>query len=228
MTESETYWLSFVKDLVGVTQPLRGDFKLEDEPAWVTKLTCELFNMMTPKIQFRAGMRPAADKVGAIIGSQFVQMEQAARFRELPKPQAGPLLDAFNKGMQLGMPPEGFDVQAFHQNMPAVRDKIVSTITRILKQRPLEEIREFFRGFSRALSQNERSLIPEFKDGRFHHTPEQVELARRVNVYLFVRHNWRELDQLETSQQAFEWLEKRLPQEILGNDPERIRKCSIA
>jgi len=151
-------------------------------------------------------------------------MEQAAAFRELPKPQAGPLSVAFNMGMRLGTPPEGFDMQAFHQNMPAVRDKIVSTITRILKERPLEEIGESFRGFSRALSQNKRSLIPEFKDGRFRCTPKQFELVRRVNVYLFVRHNWRELDKLETSQQAFEWLEKRLPAEILGNDPERIRK----
>ena len=55
MTESETYWLSFVNDLIDVTQPLRDEFELEEEPAWVTKLTCELFNMIAPKIQFRVG-----------------------------------------------------------------------------------------------------------------------------------------------------------------------------
>jgi hypothetical protein len=31
MTESETYWLSVVDNLVGVTQPLRGGYKVEDE-----------------------------------------------------------------------------------------------------------------------------------------------------------------------------------------------------
>jgi hypothetical protein len=128
MTESETYWLSFVDHLVGVTQPLRGEFELEDEPAWVTKLTCELFNMITPKIQFRAGTPPTADKVGAMIGSQFVQMAQAAAFRDLPKPQTGPALGAFNTGVRLGTPPGGFDIEAVYQNLPAVRDKVASTV----------------------------------------------------------------------------------------------------
>jgi hypothetical protein len=67
-------------------------------------------------------------------------------------------------------------------------------------------------------------MVPEFKDGQLQYTPRQFELMRRIVVYLLARHNWRELDQLETSQQAFEWFEKRLPEPILGNDPERIRK----
>jgi hypothetical protein len=88
----------------------------------------------------------------------------------------------------------------------------------------LQESAEFFRGFSRGLSQNNRSLVPEFKEGRLQYTPKQFELMRRFIVYLLARHNWRELDKLETSRQAFEWFEKRLPEQILGNDPERIRK----
>jgi hypothetical protein len=43
-------------------------------------------------------------------------------------------------------------------------------------------------------------------------------------VYTVARHNWRELDALKTSQEAFQWFEKRIPAELLGNDPERIRK----
>ena len=88
----------------------------------------------------------------------------------------------------------------------------------------MQEAAEFFRGLGRGLSQNERSLVPGFKDGRLQYTAKQFELMRRIVVYLLARHNWRELDQLETSQQAFEWFEKRLPEPILGNDPERIRK----
>jgi hypothetical protein len=224
MTESETYWLSVVDNLVSVTQPLRGGYELEDEPPWVTKLTCELFNMITPKIQFRAGMRPTADKVGAIIGSHLVQMAEAAAFRELPKPTTEPALAAFNMGVRLGTPPGGFDIEAVYQNLPALREKISATIAGILKNRPLQEAAEFCRGLSRGLSQNDRSLVPDFKDGRLQYTPKQFELMRRVLVYLLARHNWRELDKLETSQQAFEWFEKRLPGPILGNDPERIRK----
>jgi hypothetical protein len=115
-------------------------------------------------------------------------------------------------------------MEAVYQNLPTVRDKICSRIMRVLKDRSLQEAAEFFRGLSRGLSQNERSLVPEFKDGQLQYTPRQFELMRRIVVYLLARHNWRELDQLETSQQAFEWFEKRLPEPILGNDPERIRK----
>lgn len=224
MTESETYWLSVVDELVTVTHPLRGGGELEDEPTWVNKLTYEFFNMITPKMQLRAGIRPTADKVGVIIGSHFVQIAQAAAFRELPKPQSEAFLAAFNMGVRLGTPPGGFDIEAVQRKIPAVRDKVVSTITRILKERPLQEAAEFFKGLSRGLSQNERSLVPDFRDGRVQYTPKQFEVMRRVIVYTVARHNWRELDKLETSQQAFEWFEKRLPAAILGNDPERIRK----
>ena len=72
MTESESYWLSLVDDLVSITQPLRGGTELESEPTWVNKLTCELINMITPKMQLRAGARPAPDKVGVKIGRAHV------------------------------------------------------------------------------------------------------------------------------------------------------------
>jgi hypothetical protein len=224
MSESERYWRTVVDKLDSVTKPFRRGGEFEEEPAWVNKLTWELFNMITPKMQLRAGIRATADKVGVIVGSHWVQMAQAAAFRELPKPRTEPDLAAFNMGLRLGTPPGGFDVEAVHQNVPALRDKIVATINGILKNRPVQESAEFFRGFSRGLSQNERSLIPELKDGRLQYTPKQFELIRRVAVYTVARHNWRELDKLETSQQAFDWFEKRLPGPILGNDPERIRK----
>ena len=224
MTESESYWLSLVDDLVSITQPLRGGIELENEPVWVNKLTNEFINMITPKMQLRAGARPTPDKVGAIVGSHWVQMAQAVILSKSPKPATEAGLAAFNMGVRLGTPPGGFDVEAVYQKLPAVRDKICSTIMRVLKDRSLQEAAEFFRGLGRGLSQNERSLVPGFKDGRLQYTPKQFELMRRIVVYLLARHNWRELDQLETSQQAFEWFEKRLPEPILGNDPERIRK----
>jgi hypothetical protein len=46
MTESEVYWLRLVDELVAITRPLRGDSALEDEPAWVNKITAELCNMI--------------------------------------------------------------------------------------------------------------------------------------------------------------------------------------
>jgi hypothetical protein len=224
MTESEAYWLGLVRDLVAITKPLRGGSVLENEPAWVNKLTLELLNMITPKMQLRAGVRPTPGNVGAMMGSHFVQIAQTEASFKLPKPATEAGLAAFNMGVRLGTPPGGFDVENVRQHVPAVRDKICSTIPRILKDRPLREAAEFFRGLSRGLSQSDRSLIPDIKDGRLQYSPKQFELIRRVVVYTVARHNWRELDRLETSQEAFEWFEKRLPEPILGNDPERIRK----
>jgi len=58
MTESESYWLSLVDDLVSITQPIRGGSELENELAWVNKLTYEFINMITPKMHMNAGARP--------------------------------------------------------------------------------------------------------------------------------------------------------------------------
>ena len=123
--------------------------------------------------------------------------------------------------------PSGFDVDAGRSNLPAVRDKICSVVAEVLKERPLQESAEFFRGFSRGLRQNSKGLTPEIIDGIARFTPEQLRRIGTILVYLLTRHNWREIDKLETSKQAFEWFEKRFPPPLLpliGNDPERIRK----
>jgi hypothetical protein len=116
------------------------------------------------------------------------------------------------------------DSGTFQRGMPGVEKQIAETVKKILEQRPVNEQADFFKGFSRGLRQNPRSLMPEIENGKPKFSPKQFETMRRVMVYLIARHHWRELDALETSQQAFEWFEKRLPTEILGNDPERIRK----
>jgi hypothetical protein len=102
MTESEFYWFRLFDELVAITRPLRGDSALEDEPAWVVKITAELCNMITPKMQLRAGMKPTPDKVGVIMGSHLVQMAQAEALSKLPKPTTQPGLAALNMGTRLG------------------------------------------------------------------------------------------------------------------------------
>jgi hypothetical protein len=225
MTESETYWLRLVDELVGITEPLRGGSgDLRDEPAWVNKLTFELFNMVTPKIQLRAGIKPTPDKIGVTMGSHLVQMAQAEAMSNLPKPTTERGLSAFRMGARLATPPGGFDFEAAQQNLTVVRDKVCSTIMRILKERPLQEASEFFRGFSRGLKQSANTLVPQIVNGIPQFTVKQLERLGTMMVYTLARHHWREIDELQTSQQAFEWFEKRLPQPFLGNDPERIRK----
>lgn len=224
--ESEAYWLKIVDDLAAITGPLRGGYELAaDEPAWVTKLTCEIFNMVTPKMQLRAGVKPTADKIGAMVGSHMVQIAQAKQFANIPKPTEEVARAAFEMGCNLATP-AGFENGAvlMRENLPAVEDQIHKLVARVLSERPLHEAAKFVKGLSRGLGQNERSIVPEIQDGRPKYSPKQFELMRRLMVYTVARNNWRELDQLENSQKAFEWFEKRLPAAILGNDPERIRK----
>lgn len=224
--ESEAYWLKIVDDLAAITGPLRGGQELAtDEPDWVTKLTCEIFNMVTPKMQLRPGMKPTADKIGAMVGSHMVQIAQAKHFAKIPKPVERVARTAFEMGFNLASPP-GFENGAalMRENLPAVEDQIRKVVARVLGERPPQEAAKFLKGLSRGLGQNERSLVPEMEDGKPKYNPKQFELMRRVMIYAVARHHWRELDQLKSSQEAFEWFEKRLPAAILGNDPERIRK----
>src|SRR5438045_8973351 len=85
-------------------------------------------------------------------------MAQAVILSKSPKPATEAGLAAFNMGVRSGTARGGFDVEAVYQKLPAVRDKICSTIMRVLKDRSLQEAAEFFRGLGRGLSQNERSL----------------------------------------------------------------------
>src|ERR1017187_4996239 len=87
MTESEIYWITLVEDLVAITKPLRGGHELaSDEPAWVDKLTFEIFNMVAPKMQLRAGNKATPDRIGVMIGSYLVQTEQMKAMPQVPKP----------------------------------------------------------------------------------------------------------------------------------------------
>jgi hypothetical protein len=196
-----------------------------DEPAWVEKLTFEIFNMVAPKMQLRGGKRPTPDSIGVMMGSYLVQVGQAKVMAQMPKPTTEAARAAHNLGYQLATPPNFSNgSELMQQHWPRVEQQIQSVIARVIKDRPSSEASEFYRGLGRGLTDKSRSLVPQIEDGQPKYTAKQFELVRRLAVYALARHRWRELDQLNTSQEAFEWFEKRLPAPILGNDPERIRK----
>jgi hypothetical protein len=188
-------------------------------------MTFEIFNMVAPKMQLRAGKKPTPDSIGVVMGAYLLQVGQAKVMAQLPKPTTGPARAAYDLGYDLATPPNFQNgAELMQQHMAGVEQQIQSVIARVLKDRPSSEVSEFYRGLGRGLEDKSRSLMPQMEDGRPKYTAKQLELVRRLMVYALARHRWRELDQLKSSQQAFEWFEKRLPAEILGNDPERIRK----
>jgi hypothetical protein len=224
MSESESYWLGLVEKLAASTESLRGgDGALDGEPAWVTKITCEVFNIVTPKMQLRAGIKPTPYKIGVMLASNLIHTAQAAAFVEVPKPTTGTGLNALEMGIKLATPP-GFDLAAASQNLPAFKAKICSVVVQVLKERPIEEASEFFRGLSRGLKQNPKGLVPKVVNGVPQFTAKQFERLGTLMIYSLARNRWRELEELGSSQIAFEWFEKRIPAQLLGNDPERIRK----
>lgn len=226
MSGSETYWRNLIDELVAITSPLGGGEKLDsDEPAWVDKLTFEIFNMIAPKMQLRAGKKPTADSAGVMLGSYLVQLGQAKAMAHLPKPTTESARAVYDQAYELATPPDLRNgPELMQRHLPEVERQIESIIGRVLKDRSSRDAAEFYRGFGRGLEDTSRSLMPQIENGRPKYTAKQFELVRRLIVYVLARHRWRELDQLKTSQEAFEWFEKRVPPEFLGNDPERIRK----
>src|ERR1017187_9391766 len=226
MTESEIYWITLVEELVAITKPLRGGHELaSDEPAWVDKLTFEMFNMVAPKMQLRAGNKPTPDKIGVMIGSYLVLAEQMKALQQVPKPTTESGRAAYYVGNQLAIPPNFSNgAELMQRHWAGVEQRIQSVIARVLRERSSSEAAEFHKGLGRGLTDKSRSIVPQIENGQPKYTAKQFELIRRVMVYMLARHRWREIEKLETSQQAFEWFEKLLPPQILGNDPERIRK----
>jgi hypothetical protein len=226
MTDSEKYWLALIDELHAATAPLRGDGPIPSKvPPWVDKLTFEVLNMITPKLQLRPGIKPTADKIGVMIGSHLIHIAQGKSMAAIPMPTAPEARAAMERGIRLATPPEGMvPIKVGMSKLPEIERKVHAVIGRVLSDRPLDEAAEFFKGLSRGLRQNARSIIPDSVCGRPQFSPKQFELLRRLIVYTVARHNWRELDVLKTSQEAFHWFERRIPAEILGNDPERIRK----
>jgi hypothetical protein len=225
MNESESYWLSLVDELAeasDIVWPLTPGAM--ECPAWVDKITIELLNMATPKMQIRVGMKATPDKIGVMIGSHLVQLAQAKARPQLipPTPEARA---AMALGARLMTPPEmNHPVDVAMSRIPEMEAETRSLVARVLEERSPIEAGEFMRGLSRGLRQNAKSVTPEIVDGQPKFSPKQFEKLKTIMIYMLARNNWRELDKLETSRQAFEWFEKRLPAAVLGNDPERIRK----
>jgi hypothetical protein len=78
---------------------------------------------------------------------------------------------------------------------------------------PLNECAEFFNGVGRVFQKRKPKAI----------TEKQKTLIRTQNVYLFMLVNWKNIPTGITSKELFEWLDKRLPPEVMGTNPDWIR-----
>jgi hypothetical protein len=181
-------------------------------PAWVTKLGGELMTMLTPRLQLRVGDRATPEKVGALVGSNLTLMEGAAAVMEHPGVEAA--LKLFSQ--LLG----GFDVLGAVKRLPQRREKFrvafMRAIGRIL-DRPNDERHRFFQAIARttrpAKSSTNRTL-----------TKSEKRWLNTVAVYGVTLMNWQAIDQLKSSKEAYDLLCNLLPVDIVGHDPERIRR----
>jgi hypothetical protein len=219
MTESEEFWIS-VLDLLDDDEPLDpkldpNEITSEDAPAWVTKLAAEVLTMVMPPIQLRIGDRPTPEKVGALIGNHLALSETVMD-------GSSPLSAGFQALLQSAKPLlGGFDgvaaVQEMAERRPRAQKALVRVIAKVL-ERPDGERYGFFRAFTRGIrpakiSSESRPL-----------TAAEKKRLNTLAVYGVALTNWRKLDRLKTSREAYDFLVKLLSVDVVGHDPERIRR----
>jgi hypothetical protein len=226
MEESDDYWMKLFEEFGPLTAPLSSgeESGLDDVPKWVTKVQFQLGNLLAPKLQFKAGMKMNADKLGVFVGFNLFQCTQALSAIEAPRPAAGPGLDAFMQGAKIaGGSPEILMRDDNSKRITNLQQGAKRIVARVLEEKPLIEAVPFFKGLARGMQGSGIGLIPRFVNGVPQYTPRQMQAISTVIIYSVVLREWRAIDSLQTSAEAYDYLGKRIPPEVLGFDPERIR-----
>ena len=208
-------------------EPLRGGLSNPDNlPPWVEKLVREILNLQIPKNPFRPGLEISPKQVGRALGSQFVFFAQHKRSQAISAAGIPAVKMGFDVACVSAKPQ--FDLQAAVKNaevhLAEVEARYRQTLLRVMEERPFDEVADFFCGFATGLRNMEHSIIPEPASGVRKFTAQQVQRMRTTAVYWLVFLNWQKIDRLQTSQEAFDFLAAILPEELIGNDAERIRK----
>jgi len=178
----------------------------------VTKLGLELVTMLMPRVQMRVGDRATPEKIGAVVGSSLALME--ASVAAVRQPALEQALKVFSS--VLG----GFDVlrgaKLLPQRNEGVRVALVRSMERIL-DRPNDERYRFFRAMS-------RSMRPSKGSNDAGPTLHEKRRLNTIGVYGVTLMNWQTIDKMRSSKEAYDFLCKLVPVEIVGHDPERIRR----
>lgn len=194
-----------------------------DVPKWVSKLQFQMVNLVAPKLQVKAGMKMNPDRLGVFVGFNLFHCTQTAAMLEVPKPPEGPRLEAFMSGAKLM---GGAGIFGREDNVKRLQDLergLRRIVARVLDERPLAEAVPFFKGFTRGIQGTGIGLVPRIVDGVPQYTPRQMQTMSTMMIYMVILRDWKVIDSLETSMEAYEYLSKRIPPEILGFDAERIR-----
>lgn len=115
----------------------------------------------------------------------------------------------------------GFDATLALQELPKLdvnrRRAIADAIEKIL-DRPADERFRFFHAFA-------RGIRPEKLDSETRElTKSEKKGLNTLTVYGVALANWRQIDVLQTSKEAYDCLVGLLSVEVVGHDPERIRR----
>ena len=114
----------------------------------------------------------------------------------------------------------GFDAGAVLEKLPPREERFNDSFARVLPKilsRPDDERFEFFRAIANGLRP------PREKEERKLSLPQEKQ-RRTLTVYGVSLMNWQTIDCLRSSKEAFAFLQRLLPVEIIGHDAERIRR----
>ena len=226
MSESEKFWYSVVCAFADGQQPVLADTNkiLGETPAWVTKLTLELMGMIMPRVQLRIGQRATPEKVGALVGAHMALCHEVG-VRMGPNADDRDIYQAAMKLIEPAIKPfrPGEVAREVPELLASVRRQFGTVMPKIL-ERPIHECSGFFSALGRGLRKPKSTFMPEVVDGKPKASPLQMRRLKTMTVYWVTLMNWQAIDRLTNSKQAYDFLCKLLPIEIVGHDPERIRR----
>jgi hypothetical protein len=226
MTEAEKFWYDIVCEMADGQEPDIADTNqlLGETPDWVTKLSLEVIEMVMPRVQLRVGQAATPNNVGVTLGSHFALCHQLSE-RVASMTRRGESHPAAVKTIERAVQPfRPADVVGLIPELVAWLRPQIGRVTEKVLTRPLPEISTFFRAVGRGLQNPKSCTLLWMDDDPATLTTGQRKRLRTITVYWITLMNWQAIERLTSSKEAYDFLVKLLPVEIIGHDPERIRR----
>jgi hypothetical protein len=171
-----------------------GDPIGEEFPVWVRNIFLWLLQCAFPKVKIPSEKHLEPRNVGSLVAYKFLYVVAAKEMSANPHPA----MQEFAAIMNPALP----------QFMEVTKRALVAAV-----DAPINESAEFFHGMGRVFTKRKPRAI----------TARQITLVRTQAVYLCLLMDWQNVPTGITSKQLYDWLDKQLPPEIVGTNPDWIR-----
>ena len=191
----QTWLQKIIEDFSGIEETEFGADEVGDDfPEWVRNIFLWLLQASFPKVKMPSIDGLEPRSVGGLVAYKFLYAQVAGVWAAHPNPL---LREVYGEAGKASV-----------KFMEATKRALAAAV-----DAPLNEGAEFFNGFGHVFKRR-KPQAP---------TQRQMALARTQAVYIYLALDWKNVPTGITSSELFIWLDKRLPPEIMGSDPDWIR-----